>query len=376
MDGKALVSRIRQILVQRDPLEWPVADALIDGSAHTIAQTRDFLILADSGNFKSDLGELGGAPRTVRIDESAAVFIVAKSAFDAPPGTEVSAVRSAVAPTTGHFYAQYNDADGIQLIFEHMDLMDLGFRLQDGDLDANGTPIPAHRVGMYNMAMGPNTISEVRIDPHSGAAEQTAVFRADWTFNLQLSAIDWSTAGMTAPTLHHQVYQGWQPQGVTQRALEHYRAVGRIGKLPAAGGRSRLVTFRRDGLDIHAMYEFAEGDFASSPSFVPRSAGAGGDRYGNTNPGGHDGYVVVPVLADSGFRVEVFDAGRVGDGPVAVLVSAATVPVMLHSAWMPTPRALVDVPRLRFADEIDEVILQRIDLRTAATVREVAAALA
>ncbi|HRW40973.1 MAG TPA: hypothetical protein P5193_05440, partial [Microthrixaceae bacterium] len=70
----------------------------------------------------------------------------------------------------------------------------------------------------------------------------------------------------------------------------------------------------------------------------------------------HDGWVVVPLLNDSGFRVEVFDAADVGRGPVAVLDAAgATVPFVLHSAWMPRAVPAQERPRLRFADELDRV---------------------
>ncbi len=38
------------------------------GSIHTVSQTRDWVILCDSGNFKADAGEMFGGERTVTID--------------------------------------------------------------------------------------------------------------------------------------------------------------------------------------------------------------------------------------------------------------------------------------------------------------------
>jgi hypothetical protein len=65
---------------------------------------------------------------------------------------------------------------------------------------------------------------------------------------------------------------------------------------------------------------------------------------------------VVPVLRDDGFRVELFDAACVGHGPIAVLEAprGATVPFLIHAAWMPAAIARdAAIPRLRFADDID-----------------------
>jgi hypothetical protein len=48
-------------------------------------------------------------------------------------------------------------------------------------------------------------------DPESGKVLEQGLFKQDWTFNLQLSAMDWSTEGMGNPTLHHVDYQGCRP---------------------------------------------------------------------------------------------------------------------------------------------------------------------
>ena len=62
------------------------------------------------------------------------------------------------------------------------------------------------------------------------------------------------------------------------------------------------------------------------------------------------------MLSDRGFRVEVFDASRVADGPVATLSAPAgtTVPLQLHAAWM-APRAGPDLDheRLDFVGDLN-----------------------
>ena len=118
-------------------------------------------------------------------------------------------------------------------------------------------------------------------------------------------------------------------------------------------------------------HEFALDDMPTSPIFVPRDPGSipGSSRYAGSDPGGHDGYVVVPVVNDQGFRVEVFDAAAVGSGPLATLAGsgvAVEVPFVLHSAWMPRVVASQDQPRLKFSDELDRIDQLPDDLAAAA----------
>lgn len=358
---------------------WPVRDGLVFGSSHTLTQTQDHLVLVDSGNFKSDPGEIAGGPRTVTIDTDAAVYLIRKDVLESTrPGTEVVPQPFRVAPTTGHFYARWDDSDGVRVVFEHMDLMDLGYKIQADDTDANGRPVDPALVGFYNTAMAPCSCSEVLFDPVSGTSKQEALFREDWTYNLELSAMDWSLQALKEPTLHHIAYQGFRPGAVTGRALANYG--DRVPALPGEDTPGVLATLRRGSLEEHARWEYTDtSDHITSPTFAPRQAAPAppGERaqYGGEHPGGHEGYVVLPVLSDGGFRVELFDAADVGRGPVATLASPnhECVPVVLHSAWMPRAVDPVAHDRLRFADELDEDRLRALDPALAEVARSVAA---
>jgi hypothetical protein len=89
------------------------------------------LVLADSGNFKTDPGEMAGGARTVTVDDDAAVYLVRKDErLASPDGTAHDGLPFRVAPTTGHFYGRWDDTDGVRVIFEHMDRMDLGLKLE------------------------------------------------------------------------------------------------------------------------------------------------------------------------------------------------------------------------------------------------------
>lgn len=146
---------------------------------------------------------------------------------------------------------------------------------------------------------------------------------------------------------------------------------------PAEETPPLVVTCDPDDLRITAVHELALDDVPTSPIFVPRDPGADPtrSRYAGSDPGGHDGWVVVPIMNDAGFRVEVYDAADVGRGPVATLATpnGETMPFLLHSAWMPRAVPAPEVERLRFADELGRVGELPDDL--AAVAREVAAEL-
>ncbi len=232
-------------------------------------------------------------------------------------------------------------------------------------------------MGLYNSAMAPETIVEVVFDPESGKVLERGLFKEDWTFNLQLSAMDWSHEGQSHPTLHHVTYQGCRPGTVSARAARLYD--GRIDldqlreETPGA-----LCSFERGSMALRARWEYPDtSDHITSPAFAPRSAGAtpGASGHAGQSPGGHVGYVVQPVCSDDGLRVDLFDAGRVGDGPIATLMGAnkETIPLILHAAWSPANHELVDAERLRFSSELTDESLAAVPDELRASVHEVAA---
>jgi len=374
---------MRPAVVRHDPTDgtqvryWPLDGIVFGGSTHTVSQTRDWLILADSGNFKPDPAEMFGGERELTIDHEVPVWLIRKDQLEGlATGTPVTPITLTMAPPTGHFYARWEDADGISVVWEGMDLMDLGLYLKPDDLDVNGNPVDPAAVGLYNMAMAPETIVEVLFEPESGKAIERGIYREDWTFNLQLSAMDWSTEGMTRPTLHHVTYQGCRPGNISQRAAKLYADRIDLDQLREATPGA-LATFERGSMELKATWEYPDlGDHITSPTFAPRNCGQDDSQsaYAGGEPGGHDGYVIQPVLSDDGFRVEVFDASAVGSGPVAVLkgTNRECVPLVLHSAWMPAHHELVDVERLRFSDELTDELMASVPEELHGAIREVA----
>ncbi|MCU0269960.1 MAG: carotenoid oxygenase family protein [Acidimicrobiales bacterium] len=345
---------------------WPLEGIAFAGSTHTVSQTRDWVILCDSGNFKADPGEMFGGERTVTIDDAVPVWLVRKDDLLArPSGTPITPTCFTVSPPNGHFYARYDDSEGISVVWEGMDLMDLALFIRPDDRDVHGNPVNPASVGLYNMAMAPETITEIQFDPESGKVLERGLHRSDWTWNLQLSAMDWSTEGLSEPTLHHVNYQGCRPGRITQRAARLYEDRIDLARV-AEETPGYLASFERGSMELRSRWEYADtSDLITSPTFAPRDRGSdpAASSYAGGEPGGHDGYVVQPVLSDDGFRVDLFDASDVGAGPVATLrgTKRECVPLVLHSAWMPTVDTLADAERLRFSDELSEARLAGLD---------------
>ena len=338
---------------------WPIDGAVIPQSVHTITQTRDWLIVGDCA-FHVEPQVIAGGDRTEPANYSAPVYLIRKDALEAvAPGTPVPATVAEIAPEINHYYAIYDDRDGIRVLFEHTESADIAMTQGPGDLDALGRPVDPALRGLYGFPMSPDRTTLVEFDPATGAVRERIEQRDPsllWT--RQLNAIDWSTEGRTAPTMHHMVHQGWRPEGVTQKMLALYGDRVDRSEWPTVETAPLLTSTSMPDLQLTAHHEFGLDDFPSSPIFVPRDPGAdpSRSRYSGSDPGGHDGYVVVPLMNDSGFRVEVFDAATVDAGPIATIAEPGmTVPFVLHSAWMPRAVRAEDRPRVRFSDELDRI---------------------
>ncbi len=105
-----------------------------------------------------DPGEMMGGERTVLIDEESPAWLVRKDDIArTPPGQPVKAKSFTIAPPTAHFCAQYDDSDGIRVIFENMDLEDLAIYHKPGDVNMLGDEIEECHLGFFNMAMAPSS---------------------------------------------------------------------------------------------------------------------------------------------------------------------------------------------------------------------------
>ncbi len=330
---------------------WPLDGALVVGSMHTVSQSRDWLVMADSGNFKADMNEVFGGERTVTIDERVPVYFVRKDELLATaPGTPVQFHRAEFGPTTGHYYAQWDDSSGVRVLFEHMNLTDLGYRLRADDVNLHGEPIATEHRGFYQMGMSRQTMSEMCFRPERGEVSVESVASHPFMWNVQLSASASVNGDGHDSDVHHVVTQGFRPDMLARRVLDIYGERVDASTFVGADTRPSLTTFEHGGLRLIAQHRFAgPEDLPTSPALARSLRGGAG-------------HVIVPVLNDDGFRVECFDAADVSKGPVAVARAprGSTVPFLLHAIWMEQPRHQ-DVDRVSFADEIDDRYLASLD---------------
>jgi all-trans-8'-apo-beta-carotenal 15,15'-oxygenase len=345
---------------------WPIADAVIPQSVHTITQTRDWLIVGDCA-FKVEAAVVLGGERSEPNNCDEPIYLIRKADLEAAaPGTEVACRRFELAPEMNHYYAQYDDGDGVVVLFEHTENADIAMASRPGDVDAWGRAVDPALHGLYGFPMTPSRTTLHRFDPESGKRTELALlYEPERLHARQLSAFDWSPEGQRRPEAVHTVYHGFRPEAIVQRMLDLYE--GRVDRalLPSEETPCVLATHRWDDLRTTSEYRFRDlGDLATSPIFVPGQP--------NAQPGGHVGWVVVPVMSDAGFRVEIFDAANVGAGPLCTLQSANhAVPFLLHSAWTPALGPAPEVPRTRFADDLGRV--DELGDELAAVVRRVAA---
>ena len=337
--------------------QWPIAGGLIPQSVHTITQTRDWLIVADCA-YKVEAQTFAGGKRTVPTNPSGPVYLIRKDTLEATPvGGEVPCQVFEMAPEVNHYYANYDDTDGIAILFEHTESADIAIAQGVGDLDAFGRPCDPALRGLYGFPMSPDRTSMVIFDPTRGEVVHRAEQRdLERLWSRQLNAMDWSAEGRMNPTVHHTVHHGFRPEAITQEMLALYGDRVDRSIMPAEETAPMVVTTAMPDLNVSAVHELAMDDFPSSPIFVPRDPGAGNSRDTGAAPGGHDGWVVVPIMNDDGFRVACYDAADVSRGPIATLAKPGmTVPFVLHSAWMPRAVGATDRQRNRFSSELDRI---------------------
>ena len=124
---------------------WPVDGAVIPQSVHTITQTREWLIVADCA-FKVEPQVLSGGDRTEPANHDGPVYLIRKDQLEAtPPGQPVPCHTFRVAPENNHYYAVYDDSDGIQVLFEHTENAELAMTQREGDLDARWAAVRSLR---------------------------------------------------------------------------------------------------------------------------------------------------------------------------------------------------------------------------------------
>jgi carotenoid cleavage dioxygenase-like enzyme len=170
---------------------WPIAGARIPQSVHTITQTRDWLVIADCA-YKVEPQVYFGKERTQPANLGGPVHLIRKDLLEAtPPGQEVPCQVFTLAPEMNHYYAHYDDRDGVCVLFEHTENADIAMAQGPDDVDALGRPCDPALRGLYGMPMSPDRTCLVLFDPESGKLRHAAELRdPSLLWNRQLNAMD------------------------------------------------------------------------------------------------------------------------------------------------------------------------------------------
>ena len=161
-------------------------------------------------------------------------------------------MRFEMAPEINHYYATYDDTDGIGILFEHTESADIAMTQGDGDLDALGRPCDPALRGLYGFPMSPDRTTFLVFDPDTGRGRppgRAARARPAVDPPAQRHGLEHRGPQSTRP-LHHTVHQGWRPEAITQKMLALYGDRVDRTLLPSEETAPLVVTTSMPDLDV------------------------------------------------------------------------------------------------------------------------------
>lgn len=326
----------------------------IDQTMHQIGVTRNWVVLADT-SVKIDFESMVNNP----LPDSAFLENILRTFFtgaqkpntslylvrraDLTPGHQSVTVRKVEVPfEAAHLLVDYDDeGDQITLYMQCNSATDIGEWVRSYDTQPSGEASPGHLRGFLSVGqLAVNRLGRHRIDAKTGEVVLSGVYSEPHaTFALGLYAYrEFLPSGLPPPRLEN-VY--WTDLGLwnelSTRFIDSlYRSYVYRNISP-----ERLVAMRRDGgqpaslfrfnyplMRVADRWRFPADVWASTPQFVPRAGGGGGDT---------DGYIVVGVAAPGGSQIWIFDAADLAKGPLCKLGHPSlSFGFTVHSAWLPT----------------------------------------
>jgi len=308
-------------------------------SIHDVKATPEFLVISDLP-FKVEPQTFRGAPRAQRNQAETRLWIVAKADLrETPPGGTVPAREIRLPFPTGHLVVDPESPPGeVVLWLQHIPLQDLTLTLDaDQRSHAMGTMIDPNYEGLITLGVQPAAIGRYRIDVASGEVRERVLASDPERFWGGL-LFAWNVSRDDTPERPRWLWyggMGFDPALVPESWWRLYgdvpdaEALVPPRALPAEAKPGALACVDLESMKVAQLYAYADGAFPHPPTFVPKRA--------PKHPG--DGYVVVVVHRDAPKEVQVFDAMRIEQGPIARATAPDfNPPLMLHSCWMPPRR--------------------------------------
>ncbi len=245
----------------------------------------------------------------------------------------VRALEVEIPRPSAHFYVDYEERNGsICLFLQHVALIDPVSAIEKGDRSfRSGKEIPWKYWGMVTAGLPQISLGRYLIDANAGhVIDQTLIHNAERQWGL--ATID--TFGPWAAERCRKLYYaspGFDPDLLSLRWFKKNRANNAYAvptaMLPRKAVPGALASFDLENMKLEQIYEFSGGAFPHPPTFVPRVS----YDYGKPD----DGYIIVIVHKERPKEIQVFDAARIADGPIArASMSSFNPSLLLHSHWM------------------------------------------
>jgi len=315
-------------------LRWRVEGMSPFDSIHDVKVSSGHVVFSDLP-FVVEPGTWTGAPRTRRNQSHTTLWIVPIAELDrTPAGGAVRATEVRLPMPAGHLFVDHDEYEGcLRVVLQHMPLADLMVSIDRDTTDhRNGELVDPAYEGLIAMGLQPSVIGRYLIDVATGEVVESELAHDDeqvWGGVLCTTDVHHPDARSHQRQLWY-AGMGFDPDLVPQQWWDLY-GEATDGVVAPADLPDRVVPGSLARIDLTSMkvaevYSYDDGAFACPPTFVPRVGADGPD----------DGYVVVTVHRDGPKAVQVFEATRIADGPIATATAPHFSPgLLLHSCWMP-----------------------------------------
>lgn len=327
-----------------EPLRrWKLVDdegnpVRIHQSAHQVAATRDFVIVADTA-FRF-AGEAGFTERrTAAQAADTPVYIIRRNALT-DDIDEVPARRVVIPRELLHFLVDYENPQGkITLHTAHHAAWDVSDWLRADDrLGTVRQPVRRSLRGMPSTPLDIGVLGRHTIDTSTGEVIESATLEdPEFTWGASLATVQEAPTPARIESIFWLAF-GFSEEMLTWRtaqAYEHYkyRQVD-YTKLPILGRPSALFRLDVPTMEIADGYQFPPGRFATAPQFIPRA--------GELTADATTGYILCAVISDdastegsSGDELWIFDAENLKLGPLCRLGHPQlNLAFLQHSVWV------------------------------------------
>ncbi|BCL33952.1 carotenoid oxygenase family protein [Nostoc sp. MS1] len=360
-DGVGKLNRWQLMLPDGSPVR-------IEQSIHQLTVTQDYVVLMDTSLkvgpeqiLNNPVPDSWETERLLRLlltrsqQPNSPIYIVRRADLKADVDTVV--VRPAVIPLeTVHFLTDYENPDGqITLHTAHLCATDIAEWVRKYDVSKFDAPksAPLWLGGMLaNGQMDIGRLGRYQIDGETGQIRDAKVIydtRRHWGIGFYASQ-EKLASGLPPKRFDNVYWQslGFWPELLTEFIYNLYKDYPyRVVPLQELLQREEAFHHRPSSLfrvdttkmEVADFYDAPPGYFMSSPQFIPRLNGDGSST---------DGYIVCTAFGENSNEIWVFQADKLGAGPVCRLSHPQlNFGFTMHTAWLSeiAPRtASYDIP--------------------------------